>query len=61
MPTGGVKPEEENLRAWFDAGVSCVGLGSQLISADIISRGDYAALRDQVRKVIQIIAGLRNH
>lgn len=61
MPTGGVKPEEGNLRAWFDAGVSCVGLGSQLISADIISSGDYASLREQVSKVIQIIAGLRNH
>jgi 2-dehydro-3-deoxyphosphogluconate aldolase/(4S)-4-hydroxy-2-oxoglutarate aldolase len=30
MPTGGVKPTEENLRAWFDAGASCVGMGSQL-------------------------------
>lgn len=30
MPTGGVKPTEENLRAWFEAGASCVGMGSQL-------------------------------
>ena len=25
MPTGGVDPEEENLKQWFDAGVHCVG------------------------------------
>ena len=31
MPTGGVTTEKENLKAWFDAGVSCVGLGSKLI------------------------------
>ena len=30
MPTGGVKPTEENLKAWFNAGASCVGMGSQL-------------------------------
>ena len=30
MPTGGVKPTEDNLRSWFDAGASCVGMGSQL-------------------------------
>ena len=31
MPTGGVSPNEENLGAWFKAGVTCVGMGSQLI------------------------------
>ena len=31
MPTGGVSPTEENLKAWFDAGVTCVGMGSKLI------------------------------
>src|ERR1700722_1814791 len=31
MPTGGVELEKENLRAWFNAGVSAVGMGSKLI------------------------------
>ena len=31
MPTGGVSTEESNLRGWFEAGVTCVGMGSQLI------------------------------
>ncbi|MBP3944581.1 bifunctional 4-hydroxy-2-oxoglutarate aldolase/2-dehydro-3-deoxy-phosphogluconate aldolase [Sphingobacteriaceae bacterium WQ 2009] len=30
MPTGGVTPEAANLKAWFDAGVTAVGLGSKL-------------------------------
>lgn len=59
MPTGGVKPEEANLRAWFEAGVSCVGLGSQLISADIILRNDYDTLRHRVSEVVEIIVNLR--
>ena len=31
MPTGGVKPTEENLKQWFEAGAYCVGMGSQLM------------------------------
>ena len=43
MPTGGVSTEEENLRAWFEAGVTCVGMGSKLISKDILSKKDFNA------------------
>ncbi|NLE75316.1 MAG: bifunctional 4-hydroxy-2-oxoglutarate aldolase/2-dehydro-3-deoxy-phosphogluconate aldolase, partial [Chloroflexi bacterium] len=31
MPTGGVDATEESLRAWFQAGVAAVGIGSKLI------------------------------
>ena len=34
MPTGGVEPAQENLRSWFEAGASCVGIGSQLINRE---------------------------
>ena len=37
MVTGGVKPEEENLKGWFDAGVTCVGMGSNLFPKDVIA------------------------
>ena len=37
MPTGGVAPTQENLEAWFNAGVTCVGMGSKMISKDIIA------------------------
>lgn len=33
MPTGGVDATEESTKAWFEAGVACVGMGSKLIRA----------------------------
>jgi 2-dehydro-3-deoxyphosphogluconate aldolase/(4S)-4-hydroxy-2-oxoglutarate aldolase len=38
MPTGGVSPDPENIRAWFKAGVACVGMGSQLFTRDRIQK-----------------------
>lgn len=32
MPTGGLSPTEENLKGWFDAGVTYVGMGSKLMA-----------------------------
>lgn len=59
MPTGGVSPTEANLKGWFDAGVTCVGMGSQLISKDIIANGDYAKLEQDVRNALDIIKAVR--
>lgn len=55
MPTGGVSQEEENLRGWFDAGVTCVGMGSKLISKEILINKDYHALEIEVRTVLELI------
>ncbi len=60
MPTSGVVPTEENLRAWFAAGVTCVGLGSQLISSEILKNGDFEALEIRVRETLALIRKLRN-
>ena len=60
MPTGGVSPTEGNLKGWFDAGVTCVGMGSKLISKDIIANEDFAKLEMNVRKVLAIIKSLRS-
>ena len=60
MPTGGVSPTEENLKGWFDAGVTCVGMGSKLITKDIIASEDFAKLEMNVRKVLAIIKPLRS-
>ena len=61
MPTGGVSPTKENLSAWFDAGVTCVGMGSQLISKEIILNKDYAKLEQDVEKTIALIHSIRNN
>lgn len=59
MPTGGVSPTEENLKSWFDAGVTCVGMGSQLISKEIISSKDFKLLEHKVNEALAIIRNLQ--
>ena len=59
MPTGGVAPTEDNLRGWFTAGVTCVGMGSKLISQEIITRGDYAKLEQDTRAALEVIQRVR--
>lgn len=58
MPTGGVEPSEENLRAWFEAGVHCVGMGSKLITKAMIANGDYKALTEKVIETLRIIKSI---
>ena len=59
MPTGGVSPDKENLKAWFDAGVTCVGMGSKLISKEIIQNDHYDKLQQVVSNTIQTIKEIR--
>ncbi|MFD3000670.1 bifunctional 4-hydroxy-2-oxoglutarate aldolase/2-dehydro-3-deoxy-phosphogluconate aldolase [Pontibacter toksunensis] len=60
MPTGGVEPKEENLRAWFAAGVHCVGMGSQLISKDLIASQNYGKLEELTRAALETIRKVRS-
>ncbi len=55
MPTGGVEPTEENLSAWFKAGVTCVGMGSQLITKDIIANNDFDKLKELALNALSIV------
>lgn len=59
MPTGGVTPDEDNLRTWFDAGVACVGMGSRLLRSEWIKAGDYAAISDLTRSTLDLIRRIR--
>lgn len=59
MPTGGVSPTRENLKGWFDAGVTCVGLGSKLIKADANGVFDIAKIESLTRECIEIIQSFR--
>jgi len=53
MPTGGVEPTIENLREWFEAGVTCVGMGSKLFSKDLIQKKDWAELTKKVADTVK--------
>ena len=59
MPTGGVTTEKDNLKAWFDAGVTCVGLGSQLISKELIQNQDYDKISNTIKKTLALIQTLK--
>jgi len=59
MPTGGVSPTEENLSGWFNAGVTFVGMGSQLISKDILANRNFTKLKDNVKVTLELIKQVR--
>ncbi|GAT62502.1 bifunctional 4-hydroxy-2-oxoglutarate aldolase/2-dehydro-3-deoxy-phosphogluconate aldolase [Paludibacter jiangxiensis] len=59
MVTGGVKPEEGNLKGWFDAGVTCVGMGSNLFPADLIKAQDWAGITKLCSDALAIIKKVR--
>ena len=59
MPTGGVSPTEENLKGWFDAGVTCVGIGSKLMAKHSDGSFDYDKIKEQTKQALQIISDLR--
>lgn len=61
MPTGGVAPTEENLKAWFDAGVACVGMGSKLFTKEILSNKDFGGLKGKVADTLALIASLKQN
>jgi 2-dehydro-3-deoxyphosphogluconate aldolase/(4S)-4-hydroxy-2-oxoglutarate aldolase len=60
MVTGGVKPEKENLKGWFDAGVTCVGMGSNLFPKEMIAAGDWAGITALCKSALEIIKEVRN-
>ena len=60
MPTGGVSPTEESLRSWFEAGVTCVGMGSQLISKKVIEQRDFGGLAQTISDCRVLIQKIRS-
>jgi 2-dehydro-3-deoxyphosphogluconate aldolase/(4S)-4-hydroxy-2-oxoglutarate aldolase len=59
MPTGGVDTTQENLEAWFKAGVCAVGMGSKLISKKLMEQKDYAAIEKVTKEVLETIKLVR--
>ena len=59
MPTGGVEVDKENITAWFKAGVSAVGMGSKLISKELLAQKDYTTIISLAKQVLDIIKQVR--
>jgi 2-dehydro-3-deoxyphosphogluconate aldolase / (4S)-4-hydroxy-2-oxoglutarate aldolase len=60
MPTGGVDVEKENLSGWFKAGVCGVGMGSKLISKQLMEAKDYSKIEQMTKEVLATIQSVRS-
>jgi 2-dehydro-3-deoxyphosphogluconate aldolase/(4S)-4-hydroxy-2-oxoglutarate aldolase len=59
MVTGGVEPTQENLSAWVKAGVTCVGMGSNLFPADVIAAKNWSAITEKCKEALGYIVAAR--
>jgi 2-dehydro-3-deoxyphosphogluconate aldolase/(4S)-4-hydroxy-2-oxoglutarate aldolase len=59
MPTGGVDTTRSNIEGWFKAGVSAVGMGSKLISKQLMADRDYATIESETKAVLSLIQSIK--
>ena len=59
MVTGGVEPTEENLTQWFNAGVTCVGIGSNLFQKEIIAAKEWKKITEMCEKMLSIVEKIK--
>ncbi len=59
MPTGGVSPTREGLTEWFSAGAACVGMGSKLITKELVAAKNYQAIEKKCAEVVGFIREIR--
>lgn len=60
IPTGGVFSDRENFSAWFEAELSCMGMGSKLITKEIVKNRDFSLLGKNARIALSLIQEIRN-
>ena len=59
MPTGGVDLNKENIEGWFRAGVCAVGMGSKLISKELLEQKQYAKIEALTKQAMDIVKSIR--
>jgi 2-dehydro-3-deoxyphosphogluconate aldolase/(4S)-4-hydroxy-2-oxoglutarate aldolase len=59
VPTGGVEPTVESLRAWFEAGAPAVGMGSKLIPKDLVENRGFDELTARVAATVAAVSEAR--
>jgi 2-dehydro-3-deoxyphosphogluconate aldolase / (4S)-4-hydroxy-2-oxoglutarate aldolase len=55
MPTGGVELNAKNITAWFHAGACALGMGSKLISKEILEGRLYDQLYNETVKALELV------
>ena len=59
LVTGGVEPTVQNMGAWFKAGVSGVGLGSKLITKEVLTNKNFEQLEAQTKEILALVKTIR--
>lgn len=59
MPTGGVDVTEESVGAWIGAGCVCLGMGSKLITKELVAARDWNEIAENVARTIELIKKVR--
>mgnify|MGYP001281129824 CR=1 FL=1 len=59
MPTGGVETTRDSIASWFTAGVACVGIGSNLLTKELLAAGDFAGITRKTAEVLGWIDEVR--
>jgi len=59
MPTGGVDPTEESLTKWFKAGIVAAGIGSKMITKELLAAKDYKGIEKKVAETVALIKKIR--
>lgn len=60
VPTGGVDPTVESMKAWFDAGAPAVGIGSKLLPTGMIADRDWNGIEQKISATVMAVAQARN-
>lgn len=59
MPTGGVDLDKENIASWLKAGVCAVGMGSKLISKQLLEEKNYSKIEELSKQALDILKSLK--
>lgn len=60
MPTGGVELDKDNIAGWYKAGVCAVGMGSKLITKQLLENKDYAQITKATEDALAIIRTIKS-
>jgi 2-dehydro-3-deoxyphosphogluconate aldolase/(4S)-4-hydroxy-2-oxoglutarate aldolase len=60
MPTGGVDTTEQSTSSWIKAGAVALGIGSKLITKELVAAGDFDGIAKKVRQVLDWVKAARS-
>lgn len=61
MPTGGIPLEQNAIKKWIRAGAAAIGMGSSLISQEVIQGRKFRELSENIHQIVQWIKEARTN